>query len=115
MAGPASRTRVRRPRSQSSFAAQPPLMPEPTTMASYSRASERNAAIEPARDHRVAGDLLHHALGSEVAVDGELLQRVEGVLRAAFLALHPVQTVEDGLLVRSAEIDEYSAVFPATP
>src|SRR5437868_2279757 len=101
--GPASSTRVRRPRSLSSLAAQPPLMPEPTTIASYSTAAlDRDAAIESAGNHLVMNHVLHHDLRGEVAVDRELLQRGEGILRAALGALHPVEGTQQCALIRGA-------------
>src|SRR5687767_13670559 len=49
MSRPASRTSVRSPRSLSSFAAHPPVIPEPTTMASYSFAlgTQPSSALFP--------------------------------------------------------------------
>src|ERR1041384_6399264 len=95
MPRPASSTSVRSPRSVSSFAAQPPLIPLPTTIASYvvdwgiarthltrrrrpgcwrAGASERNAAVEAAGDDRGRVDRRGDRLCGEEAEDDRFLE-----------------------------------------
>src|SRR5215211_1836151 len=84
---PASRTSVFRPRSVSSFAAHPPLIPDPTTIASKCVTSRmgisgrarlldrhRRRAIELARHDLHFEHVLHHRLAREVPVDDEPLE-----------------------------------------
>src|SRR5579859_999502 len=77
MGGPASRSNVLRPRSVSSFAAQPPEIPEPTTMASYSEdaALGVGTAVVPAGNDGRVDEPLRHGLGSEVREHHQLLER----------------------------------------
>src|SRR6516165_7573784 len=110
---PASSTRVLSPCSVSSLAAQPPDMPEPTTIASKCVVSRmvdsvglgargrgaralrrhRRRAVEATRHHLDVEDVLHHALAREVAVDDEAL---EAPVRAHRL-LSPARRVLDGV------------------
>src|SRR3954467_4583924 len=74
--GPASSTIVLSPCSVSSFAAHPPLIPDPTTIASNSRdccspprellamayARHRGGSVEPSGHHFIMKDVLHHPL-----------------------------------------------------
>src|ERR1019366_7304087 len=80
---PASRTIVFSPRSVSSFAAQPPLIPEPTTIASNfvvsamgpsGRRLHRRVAVEASGHDHGLQDFLLHALAREVPVDHETLE-----------------------------------------
>src|ERR1039458_2231186 len=103
---PASSTSVRRPRSVSSFAAQPPLMPEPTTMASYRSAlAMRPAAFhaygcvthKPPRHDLDFQHVLHHALTGEVAVQDEPLEAPVRALRLGAAVGRLLEGVDRGL------------------
>src|SRR5438046_3263182 len=82
MGGPASSTRVFRPFSASSFAAHPPEMPEPTTIASYARdgGSDRDTAIVSSGNDGSLDQVLGHGFGGEVGEYREVLQHPEGAL-----------------------------------
>src|SRR5215207_11028582 len=84
---PASSTSVSSPRSVSSFAAHPPLMPDPTTIASKCVTSRmavsrrarlldrhRRRAVELARHDLHLEHVLHHRLAREVAMNDEPLE-----------------------------------------
>src|SRR5579872_90494 len=77
MGGPASRSSVLRPRSVSSFAAQPPEIPEPTTMASYSEdaALGVGTAVVPSGNDGRVDQALRHGLGGEVREHHHLFER----------------------------------------
>src|SRR5256885_12286134 len=84
MGGPASSTRVFRPFSVSSFAAHPPEMPEPTTIASYARnaSSDRDTAIVSSRNGGSLDQVRGHGFGGEIGEYREVLQHPERALRA---------------------------------
>src|SRR2546428_531297 len=84
MGGPASSTRLFRLITASSFAAHPPEMPEPTTIASYARdgSSDRDTAIVSSRNDGSLDQALGHGFGGEVGEYREVLQHPEGALGA---------------------------------
>src|SRR5258705_12157213 len=79
------------PCSVSSLAAQPPEIPEPTTIASYvmgamsDRRGEGHVALIAIEEHLRLEDVLIDELRSEVAVDREALQSPKGESRAGFI------------------------------
>src|SRR6266480_669198 len=97
MRGPASSTSVRSPFSVNSLAAHPPVMPEPTTIASYSL--DGDGAIVTSRDDRYFQHFRHHDLGGEIPVDHERFQLRECLLRTpvttdVILLLHALLCIE---------------------
>src|SRR5574340_1208603 len=117
MLRPASSTSVRSPRRVSSQAAMPPVIPAPTTMASYRSGvialallpSRGHAAIEPAGNHL----LVHHAfrdlLRREVSVDREALDRGERVAGAVQRRPAAVESTEQRGALVGAERHERPA------
>src|SRR6266700_7524169 len=86
---PASSTMVRSPFSVSSFAAQPPEIPEPTTMASYVAVvtgsggrSEGHVALVAVEEHPGLQEVPLHRPGGKIAVHRERLQTAKGVAGA---------------------------------
>src|SRR6266849_6118670 len=88
MGRPASRTSVLSPFSVSSLAAQPPVIPEPTTIASYAvpgiffssglfEICERRAAMQRTGDDFFAQFLLEAHLGRVIAGESQTLERFE--------------------------------------
>src|SRR6266446_1935982 len=88
MLRPASRTSVLSPFSVSSLAAQPPVIPEPTTIASYAvpaiffssglfEICERHAAMQSTGDDFFAQFLLETHLGRVIAGESQTLERFE--------------------------------------
>src|SRR5438105_1976970 len=113
MGRPASSTIVRSPFSVSSFAAQPPEIPEPTTMASNVNVvmasggwSEGQVAViaveEDPRLEHVVVDLLRR----EVAVHRELLETPESESGAFRILARGVQCREELHLACGRQIDE---------
>src|ERR1700674_5064563 len=95
MGPPASSTSVLSPASASSFAAHPPVMPEPTTMASKSycaafkswppscraRRRDMHVGVESARQDHELEDVLLHRFAGEVAVNDQFLDVHVAALR----------------------------------
>src|SRR5687768_4276030 len=112
MSRPASSTIVRRPRSQSSFAAQPPAIPDPTTMASYrsrlmAGASCGDASVVAVRPDVHLQQVPLNGPRGEVGEYGELFDRAVGALGGARVRLlHHVERPDARLLQRRRERKE---------
>src|SRR6266566_7416903 len=109
---PASSTMVLSPCSVSSFAAQPPEIPEPTTIASYimgamsDRRREGHVALIAVEEHLRLEDVLIDDLRSEVAVDRKSFQSPEGETCAGFIFSGAIECREQLGFLRGGKIDE---------
>src|SRR6266404_2131092 len=112
MGRPASSTIVLSPCSVSSFAAQPPEIPEPTTIASYVRGamsdhrSERHVTLIAVEEHLRFENVLIDELRSEITVDREAFQSPERESRAGFICSRSVERRQQLGLLRGWKIDE---------
>src|ERR1043166_5310510 len=104
---------VRSPFSVSSFAAQPPEIPEPTTMASYVAGvtgsggrSERHVAVVAVEEHPRLQDVPLHRPGGEIAVHRERLQTAEGVAGTGLFGARGVERGEELRLPGGRQTDE---------
>src|SRR5258708_32648346 len=113
MGRPASRTIVRSPFSVSSFAAHPPEMPEPTTIASYVAVgmpsdgrSEGHAALIAVKEHPRLEDVHLYRHRREVPVHRERLQTSEREPGAGLVGPRRVERRHERRLLGRRQIDE---------